>query len=168
MAENYVDSLSEGWRFKCGLGLICLVALSWALVPLASAAGVSGAQMATLVGVLFISNKVLLIAAIAVMGKAGFQQLKARLHKHVKAFMAWPAEVSVARHRVGVVLFCIPVLAAFLDHQMDMFAPQLAPYKLQIRLVGDVMLIASVFMLGANFWEKLRALFIRDAKVATP
>ena len=165
MAEPSLASPSEGWRFKCGLGLICLVAVSWALVPLASAAGASGARMATLIGILFISNKVLLIAAIAVMGKAGFQQLKARLHKHVKSFMAWPAEVSVVRHRVGVVLFCIPVLAALLDHQMDLFAPQLAPYKLQFRLIGDVMLIASFFVLGANFWEKLRALFIRSAKV---
>ncbi|RRV10288.1 transporter suffix domain-containing protein [Pseudomonas sp. v388] len=159
---------SEGWRFQCGIGLIILMAASWALVPLASMAGATGATIATLVGVLFISNKVLLIAAIAVMGKSGFQQLKAQLHKHVKSFMAWPAEVGVVRHRVGVALFCIPVVAAFLDHHLDMFAPQLAPYKLQLRLLGDVLLVASLFMLGANFWEKLRALFIRTAKVATP
>jgi hypothetical protein len=166
MAYQASEPTSGGWRFQCGIGMIILIVVSWVLVPIASAAGVSGTGIATLVGVLFISNKVLLIGAIAVMGKSGFQQLKAQLHKYFKSIMSWPAEVGTFRHRLGVVLFCVPVVAAFLDHHLDVLAPQISPYKLQLRLIGDVMLIVSVFMLGANFWEKLRALFVRTARVA--
>lgn len=160
------QTMTTSWRFRCGLAMICAAVLSWSLVPIASAAGVSGAGVASLAGILFISNKVLLLGAIAVMGKSGFAQLKASLHSHVKSVMAWPAEVGVMRHRIGLILFCVPLLAAILDHHMDSLAPQLASYKMQIRLAGDLMLVTSFFLLGANFWDKLRALFIRTAKVA--
>lgn len=165
MAYEESEQTSPGWRFQCGIGLLALIIVSWVLVPIASAVGATGAQIATLVGVLFVSNKILLIAAIAVMGKAGFAQLKATLRGHLKSLMAWPDEIGVVRHRIGLVCFCLPLLAAFLDHQVDVLAPQLAPYKVAIRVVGDLMLVASFFLLGANFWDKLRALFIREAKV---
>ena len=35
-------------------------------------------------------------------------------------------------------------------------------------ITGDIILLLSLFVLGGNFWDKLRALFIRDAKVAFP
>jgi hypothetical protein len=35
-------------------------------------------------------------------------------------------------------------------------------------IVGDFILLFSLFVLGGNFWDKLRALFIRDAKVVFP
>lgn len=159
-------AMTTSWRFRCGLAMICAAVLSWTLVPLASAAGVSGARVASLAGILFISNKILLLAAIAVMGKPGFAELKSVLHSHVKSAVAWPVEVGIVRHRIGLVMFCVPLVAAILDHHMDIMAPQLAPYKIWIRVVGDLMLVTSIFLLGANFWDKLRALFIRDAKVA--
>ena len=35
-------------------------------------------------------------------------------------------------------------------------------------ITGDIILLLSLFVLGGNFWDKLRALFIRDAKVVFP
>ena len=35
-------------------------------------------------------------------------------------------------------------------------------------IIGDVILLLSLFVLGGNFWDKLRALFIRDASVVFP
>jgi hypothetical protein len=34
-------------------------------------------------------------------------------------------------------------------------------------MLGDALLIGSFFVLGGNFWEKLRALFIRTARVTS-
>ena len=81
--EGVVETHSAGWRFKLGIAIICLMLGSWLLVPLAAAADVPGSKIAALTGVLFISNKVLLIIVIAVMGKAGFQQLKRSLFGYV-------------------------------------------------------------------------------------
>ena len=33
---------------------------------------------------------------------------------------------------------------------------------------GDVMFLISLFVLGGGFWDKLRALFVRDAYVISP
>ena len=67
---------AAGWRFKPGIAIIDLMLGSWLMVPIVAAAGMPGSRVAALTGVLFISNKVLLIIVIAVMGllngSAGF------------------------------------------------------------------------------------------------
>jgi hypothetical protein len=34
-----------------------------------------------------------------------------------------------------------------------------------VSLIGDVMFVASLFVLGGDFWEKIRALFIHQVTV---
>lgn len=155
---------TAGWRFKLGIVIICLMLGSWLMVPIAAMVGVPGSKIAALTGVLFISNKVLLILVIAVMGKAGFQQLKSAVFGYVASIApSMETEVSPMRHRVGVVMFCLPLISAFLEPYVDNIWPGLRPNLWQLQALGDLMLIGSVFVLGGNFWEKMRALFIRTA-----
>src|SRR3989344_9079767 len=94
------------WRFKLGIAILCLMPTLWLLVPLAAAANVPGSTIAAITGALFIVNKVLLLLVIAVMGKAGFQQLKQRLFGYVSGLApSADVEVSPTRHRIGVVMF---------------------------------------------------------------
>lgn len=46
--------------------------------------------------------------------------------------------------------------------------PGLRPNMWQLQLLGDLMFFASFFVLGGNFWEKIRALFLRNSRVAYP
>ena len=46
--------------------------------------------------------------------------------------------------------------------------PLLRRYSVSAAIVGDIILLFSLFVLGGNFWDKLRALFIGDAKVVFP
>ena len=157
---------TAGWRFKLGIAIICLMLGSWLLVPILAAAGMPGSRIAALTGVLFISNKVLLIIVIAVMGKEGFQQLKSRVFGYVSSMAPTvDTEVGPWRHRIGVVMFCLPLVSAFLEPYVDSVWPGLRPNIWQLQLLGDMMLIGSFFVLGGNFWEKVRALFIRTARV---
>ena len=162
-----VEPHSAGWRFKLGIVIICLMLGSWLLVPLAAATDVPGSKIAALTGVLFISNKILLILAIAIMGKSGFQQLKRSLFSYVFS-LAPSREVEVGpwRHRVGIVMFFVPLISSFLEPYIDSIWPGLRPNLWQVQALGDLMLIGSFFVLGGNFWEKVRALFIRTARVA--
>lgn len=157
---------TAGWRFKLGVIIICLMLGSWLMVPIAAAAGVPGSKIAALTGVLFISNKILLILVIAVMGKSGFQQLKRSVFGYVSSLApTTESEVGPVRHRIGVVMFCLPLISAFLEPYVDSIWPGLRPNIWQLQLLGDMMLIGSLFVLGGNFWEKVRALFIRTARV---
>ncbi|MET0775799.1 MAG: transporter suffix domain-containing protein [Pseudomonas mandelii] len=167
--QGYVEPNSAGWRFKVGIAIICVMLGSWLMVPIAAALDIPGSRIAALTGVLFISNKVLLIVVIAVMGKSGFQQLKSKLFGYVSGLApSMDTEVGPIRHRIGIVMFCLPLISAFLEPYIDTFWPGLRPNLWQLQVLGDAMLIGSFFVLGGNFWEKVRALFIRTAKVVNP
>ena len=161
-----VQSSPVSWRFKLGIVIFVLAFALWLLLPIAAAVGVSGTQIAALTGALFIANKVLLLLVIAVMSKAGFQQLKQMVSGAVKL----PTEtiVSPVRHRIGLAMFFLPLISSVLEPYVDTVAPGLRPNLWQLQLLGDVMLIASFFVLGGNFWDKIRALFVRTARVVNP
>ncbi|WP_275782504.1 transporter suffix domain-containing protein [Pararhizobium gei] len=151
------------WRFKLGIALVCLAIAMWLCVPIAASAGVPSTRIAAITGVIFIVNKVLLLLVIAVMGKAGFQQLKSKIFG---VFRLSPStEISKARYTLGLVMFCLPLVSAWLEPYVDAIAPGLRPNLWQLQLLGDLMFIASFFVLGGNFWEKIRALFVRSARV---
>ncbi|NBA97527.1 transporter suffix domain-containing protein [Pseudomonas sp. R5(2019)] len=159
---------SPTWRFKVGVGIIALMLGSWLMVPIAALMDVPGPRIAALTGVLFISNKVLLILAITIMGKSGFQQVKSRLAGYFSVLApSVDVEVGPIRHKIGVIMFCVPLISSVLEPYVDTFWPGLRPNLWQIQLLGDLMLIGSFFVLGGNFWEKVRALFIRNARIAS-
>ncbi|MFS2067921.1 transporter suffix domain-containing protein [Pseudomonas sp. CT11-2] len=164
--QDEIAPSSTGWRFKAGIAILSLTVISWLTVPLAAAADVPGPKIAALTGILFISNKILLILAIAVMGKSGFQQLKRNVFGYVSTLApAADLEVGPARHRIGMVMFCLPLISSFLEPYVDTLWPGLRPNLWQVQVLGDALLVGSFFVLGGNFWDKVRALFIRTARV---
>lgn len=160
--EDAVAPSVGGWRFKLGIVIFVLAFAVWLLVPLAAAAGASAASIAALSGVLFVANKILLVLVIAVVGKSGLQRLKQLVLGYVTARTD---EIGPFRHRVGVVLFCLPIFSSLLQPYVDVVWPGVRPDEWWFQLLGDVILIVSFFVLGANFWGKVRALFIRTARV---
>lgn len=146
-------------RFKLGILIAILAFALWLLVPLAAALQASPASIAAMSGAIFVANKVMLVVCVAVMGKEGFQQLKALVMRGL-----FPAEVGPTRHTIGLVMFCLPLVSAMLEP----YAEELWPNResdLWIKVLGDLMLVASFFVLGGEFWNKVQALFIRTAKV---
>ena len=156
-----------GWRFKLGIALFASAFLVWLLVPLAAALGVPASRIAGLTGTVFIANKLIFLAVIGVMGKSGFQQLKRMLSGYVSG-LAPEATVGPARYRIGLVMFCLPLVSAWLEPYVDALWPGLRPNLWQFQLLGDVMFVASFFVLGGNFWAKIRALFVRTAVAVDP
>lgn len=124
-------------------------------------------KIAALTGILFISNKVLLVLVITIMGKSGFQQLKRSLFGYASSLAPdKDVEVGPVRHSIGIVMFCLPLISGFLEPYIDSLWPGLRPNLWELQVLGDAMLIGSFFVLGGSFWEKVRALFIRTARVA--
>jgi len=107
-----------------------------------------------------------LLLVIAVMGKAGFAELKRTIGHYISGVIPTPvAEVSPLRHKIGVVMFCLPLLSSFLEPYFDNFFPGVRPNLWQLQALGDLMFIGSFFVLGGNFWDKVHALFVRKARV---
>jgi len=80
--------------------------------------------------------------------------------------------VSLARYRVGLVMFLLPILFGWVGPYLLQRIPGYEDYRLAANIIGDVLLLSSLFVLGGDFWDKLRGLFIRKAKIqltgATP
>lgn len=146
------------WAAGWGLGI--------GLVPVVNGMNLSDGVTATLNGILLIGfPKLFLVFAVAIMGKPGFAYLK-RLIASKFARFAPPATVSPMRYRVGLVMFVTLVALGALGPYVARDAlPLLQENRRAFAAAGDVLLLVSLFVLGGDFWDKLRALFIRDAKV---
>jgi hypothetical protein len=108
-----------------------------------------------------------MIIAAAVAGKEGFSYIKSKIFGFLKRYGP-PDTVSKTRYRIGLVLFIIPFLVGWLLPYFSQFIPNYEENRILINIIGDIILITSLFVLGGDFWDKLRSLFIYGAKVVLP
>ena len=147
-----------GWRIKTGAAVFALSILApVAGIPLVTGFGLSGEVVASISGVLLVTGEVLGLAAVAIMGKPGYEYVRSLLFGALRRFGP-PATVSRLRYRVGLVMFCIPVLFGWIAPYLSTLV-NLQDRMVAYAIVGDVMLLASLFVLGGDFWDKLRSLF---------
>jgi len=154
-----------GWRFGIGIILIICGYAALALIPLVTGADLGLGLKTGLTGFLAIMPVLTKVAAIAVMGKPGFNLLKNHVFKFLGRFR--PAEqVSRRRYRVGLALFVLSIMFGSLLPYLPGILIDWEANEVFWSLVADVILIASLFVLGGEFWNKLAALFDYNAKVS--
>lgn len=102
--------------------------------------------------------EVFMIIGVAIVGKAGYQFLKEKLFVFLKQF-APPDFVSLTRYRVGLVMFCLPLLLGWAGPYITHYVLSIHTLPIWSYIIGDVVFIASFFVLGGNFWDKLGGLF---------
>ena len=105
-----------------------------------------------------------MMIAVAVAGKEGFTYIKSKIFGFLKKHGP-PDTVSKTRYRIGLVLFLIPIIVGWLLPYFTHLIPYYEENKNLISVAGDVVLITSLFILGGDFWDKLRSLFIYSAKI---
>ena len=106
-----------------------------------------------------------ILLSVAILGKEGFAWLKAKIFCFLKHALP-PDRVGPTRHRIGVTLFVIPLLLGWLLPYLDLFDGAAAARVFPLYIAGDLMIVISLFVLGGEFWDKLRGLFLRRAIVA--
>ena len=169
MAEaSQAEVPAAGWRLKLGITLFALSILLPVIgVPLVAALGLSAGTVATVSGVLLASAEVLGIVAVAVMGKPGYAYIKNRVFGFFRQYGP-PAEVSRTRYRIGMVMVAVPILFGWLTPYAADLVPGYVGNEFSYAIAGDLLLLASLFVLGGDFWDKLRALFFHQAKAVFP
>jgi len=167
MSEQ-VDSATrpiENWRIRLGVAIFPLsIILPVAGIPVVTSLDLSVTMTSTFSGVLLVGAEVLGVLAIAVMGKPGYLYIKNRALVFLKQYGP-PQEVSRFRYNIGLVMFCVPLLFAWLSIYVADYIPGFTENTLLYAIGGDLLLIASVFVLGGEFWDKIRSLFFYNAKV---
>lgn len=144
--------------------VILLSFISVAFIPLILLLPVSDEMKATLSGLMVIGIPQLLTGiSIIIVGKKGFSFLKQKFFGILKKALP-PDHISKTRYYIGLVMFTLPLLMAWaLPYISDCF-PFYNTNKHTISFVGDLMLIFSFFVLGGDFWDKLRSLFVYNSR----
>ncbi len=155
---------AAGWRLKLGVGLFGFsIALPVIGLPLVAAMDLSTGTLAKISSVVFVGAEVLGLVAVAVMGKSGYAFIKNRVFGFLKQYGP-PAEVSRTRYRIGLVMFAVPIVFGWLAPYAAHHIPSYPGNEISFAVVGDLLLLASLFVLGGDFWDKLRALLNHGAK----
>lgn len=163
--ENIPKPPDVSWQLKLGM---CLLGLS-ILIPLCGISVVttmamSATKTATISGILLVGSEFLGVLAIGVMGKDGYAFFKQRVVGLIKPYAPLQT-VSRKRYIFGLFLFILPILFGWLSVYTAKFIPGFTNYPLLYTVGGDLMLLTSLYILGGDFWDKIRGLFIYDAKM---
>jgi len=154
---------NPGFRFYLGLGIFIL---SFFMLPIGLI--IRGNLHDTflrgfILATFWISAPLMKIGSIAILGKASYAWINYMLHYFYHK-VARPHQISPLRYNIGLAMFVLP----FLPNYMISFMPHIMPISLHVRyfiiVASDVIFMASLFVLGGDFWDKLRALFIYKAK----
>jgi len=151
-------------RLWLGGSVIVVGFLSPLLIPLVASTNLSLGLKSALSGLLALGiPEVFMIIGVAILGKVGYQFLKDKLFGLLKQY-APPDEVGLTRYRVGLVMLCTPLFFAWAHPFVSQLIPSLKTLPIWCYVVGDVTLVSSFFVLGGNFWDKLRGLFKHNAR----
>lgn len=161
---NSSEKQIAGWRLKLGVALFVIsILLPVAGIPLVTMIGLSTTMIASVSGVLLVGAEVIGVCAVAVMGKSGFAFMKNRVFGFLKKHGP-PRKVSRGRYNIGLVIFCLPLLFGWLSPYISNWISGLLSYPLTFAISGDILILVSFFVLGGDFWDKIRSLFIYDAE----
>ena len=159
-------SLPKG-RLYAGGAIFVAGFLSPLLVPLVTVLPLPVGWKTAVSGLLLVGiPELAMLVAAAVMGKAGFSYLKQLLFGFLKKHFTPSETVSTIRYRIGLVLFTIPLFYGWIEPYISGYFPILEEHRLLFAFISDLIMLCSLFVLGGEFWDKLRALFIHKAKIS--
>jgi hypothetical protein len=164
-STNPSEKPAADWRIKLGTALLGLsIVLPVVGVPLMATLDLSTTMTASLSGALLVGAEVLGVCAVAVMGKSGFAFIKNRIFGFLKQHGP-PQKVSRGRYNIGLMIFCVPLLFGWLLPYISKWVPGLLSSPLLFAIGGDILILTSLLVLGGDFWDKIRSLFIHNAEV---
>ena len=166
--NNKIETLPPKGKLVAAGVIFVAGFLSPLLIPFVTSSNLSTGWKATVSGLLALGiPELFMIIAAAVAGKEGFSYIKSNIFGFLKKHGP-PDTVSKTRYKIGLALFIIPILAGWLVPYFSQLIPSYEENRMLINIVGDIMLVTSLFVLGGDFWDKLRSLFICGAKAIFP
>jgi hypothetical protein len=166
MAEETSEAL-PAWRFKLGILCFFLAFAPHVVTGILMVSGANARAIATMAAISFTLNKLFLLASVVLLGRPGFNRLKQRLVGTFQQYVM-PDEVGPLRYGIGLVMFVVPLVFAWKAPYVTELMPLLGRHSTTAAIITDAAFVVSLFVLGGGFWDKLRALFVRQASVVFP
>ncbi len=166
MQMNKTSTYSPtGWHFRLGVTFFALGWICPLFIPLVTNSNLSTETKTFLSGFLLIGvPEIFSVISIVFLGKDGFNYIKERIFTFLKRIVP-QGEVSRTRYRIGLVMLFLHVIYANLIFYSPHLIKGYAENSIVMNVCAEVLFIVTLFVLGGDFWEKLRALFVYDAKV---
>jgi hypothetical protein len=153
-----------GLRFHLGVATFALGWLMPVFIPLVALTGLSVEWKAAISGALLVGGpEVFSLIAIALLGREGFNYIKAQAFGLFRRYGP-PQRVSRSRYRFGLVMFVLPIVFSYFIFYVPDLIPGYRDHRMALNVAADLLLVSSFFVLGGDFWDKFRALFVYDAK----
>ena len=159
--------MSVRTRFYIGVTLLVIGTVMPFGVFFVTNSGLSPFLKTAISGILFFGFEIMALPAVAVMGKENFDRIMSR----VKGWMGSikPAgNIGRVRHCIGMAMFLLPIIPTYIMGYAPQWLPDISPWRLRVSIASDMVFLASLFVLGGDFWDKLRSLFIREARAVFP
>ena len=164
--QEIADKQSPRGRLILGAVIFVTGQLAPLAIPFVASSSLAATWKTALSGVLLLGvPEIAILLAIVVLGREGFNALKSRLFGSAKSIL-FPDRVSIRRYYAGLVLFSIPILFGWLSPYFYESLPALMHHRITIAFTGDMTLLAGIFLMGGQFWEKLRAFVVYDQETS--
>jgi hypothetical protein len=161
MTKSVPDKIEPPTQSRLILGGTIFISgfLSPLAIPLVTSSNLSTEWKTMLSAVLVLGvPEVFMLIAIAILGKQGFDYLKSQLWETAR-----PADkVSSTRYRIGLVLFFTPILFGWLQPYLELWITGFEAHQVSLAIIGDIIFAISLFVLGGDFWLKIKSLFTPD------
>jgi hypothetical protein len=146
-------------------GFVFLVAQSTILfIPLVASLPLPTAWKPLISALLVVGiPQVFTILSIIILGKQGFNYLRSKVKGALKQYV-FRQTVSPFRYYIGLILFVFPLIFGWIMPYFPQLIPSYESDRFTLNFIGDLMLVSSLFVLGGDFWDKVRSLFIPSAK----
>jgi len=152
-------------RFYAGLSFFVLAWILPFFGILVAKLNLALSTKAVIIGLLTLGGPELLgLLAVLCLGKENLLFIKERIFTWLKRLKP-AAVVGRTRYRFGLVMFLLPLIPTYIMAYVPQWVPVASPLHLYVNLAADFIFLSSLFVLGGDFWDKLRALFLYDARV---
>lgn len=154
-------------RLLAGGAIFVVGFLSPLLIPLVASSHWQANVKLAVSGLLAVGIPELgILVAVGILGKSGFLFLKRHIVGTLSQYM-FPESVGLLRHRIGIIMLVLPLIFGWVQPYIVYLYPNLELQSIYYSIVGDVVFVLSFIVLGGDFWEKLRRLFIHDPEKLT-
>lgn len=164
MHEPKSSSASSVWKQRLGLALVVYSLLPMCSVELVAFLDVTPTEAVVFGAVYLASGEIAFLAAVALLGKQFLLEIKARI-KNALARFSRPAPakpINRVRHTVGITLFILSIVPYYVTIGGLLLVQPKEPNSqawLALLVAGEALFFLSLFVLGEEFWTRLKHLF---------
>ncbi len=156
--------IEKNWKYYTGITLFIYSFIPYLVAATFLFLHIPTAKLLVILGIFIASAEISFLVSAALLGKVIIEAIKSKLRNIFKRRPEiQPVPIGKVRHYTGIVFLLLSFLPYFIAEFL-ILTGYLQTEKehmnlLLVMLSGDAIFIISLFMLGAEFWERLKRLF---------